>query len=411
MAYESLYKLYYKDTAAWERTYQERFFSPAACLLPFSLVQYNHSHSWPAFFCYEGELSLLQEKILFDVGKCIEIIQQVPKAAISQFLHTCLVDEIKSTNDIEGVRSTRKEIITAFYASESEKKALRLGSIVNKYIKIIEKEKISLETSQDIRNLFDDFLSDEIRRDDLQNLPDGEIFRKGSVDIVSGTQKVLHRGVYPESEILRQMDQALVILHDNKIPYLIRIALFHYLFGYIHPFNDGNGRMDRFITSYLLAQRFHPVIALQVSILIKKYRKNYYELFSHTDAEINRGDLTPFVIGTLQLIDQAISITSEALENKKAQYEHLLMIVQEKPQLQLKNKTAFALCTILLQAAVFSDIGVSVKEIQKNLQVTENTVYNYLKKIPEGLVKIDKRIKPYRYCMNLEELRNDHSNI
>ena len=62
MAYESLYKLYYKDTAAWEKIYQERFSSPAACLLPFSLVQYNHSHSWPAFFCYDGELALLQEK-------------------------------------------------------------------------------------------------------------------------------------------------------------------------------------------------------------------------------------------------------------------------------------------------------------------------------------------------------------
>ena len=77
----------------------------------------------------------------------------------------------------------------------------------------------------------------------------------------------------------------------------------------------------------------------------------------------------------------------------------------------LKNKTAFALCNILLQAAVFSDIGVSVREIQKNLQVTENTVYSYLKKIPEELVKIDKRVKPYRYYMNLEELINDHSNI
>lgn len=411
MAYESLYKLYYKDTVAWEKIYQERFSSPAACLLPFSLVQYNHKHSWLAFFCYDGELALLQEKILFDAGKCIETIQQVPEAAVSQFLHTCLVDEIKSTNDIEGVRSTRKEIITAFSAPESEKRVLRLGSIVNKYIKIIEKEEIPLETSQDIRDLFDDFLFDEIRRDDLQNLPDGEIFRKSSVDIVSGTQKVLHRGVYPELEILRQMDQALAILHDNRIPYLIRIALFHYLFGYIHPFYDGNGRMARFITSYLLAKKFHPVIALQVSILIKKFRKNYYDLFSHTEADINRGDLTPFVIGTLQLIDQAISITSEALENKKAQYEQLLLIVQKEPRLLLKNKTAFALCNILLQAAVFSDIGVSVREIQKNLQVTENTVYSYLKKIPEELVKIDKRVKPYRYYMNLEELINDHSNI
>jgi hypothetical protein len=34
-----------------------------------------------------------------------------------------------------------------------------------------------------------------------------------------------------------------------------------------------------------------------------QWPQNYYELFSHTDAEINRGDLTPFVIGTLQLID------------------------------------------------------------------------------------------------------------
>ncbi|WP_337602856.1 Fic family protein [Acidaminococcus timonensis] len=407
MSYESLYKLYYKDTAVWEKTYQQRFSSPAACLLPFSVTQYNHKHGYQAFFCYNWELALLQEKISFDAGNCIRIIQEVPGAAISQFLHTCLIDEIKSTNDIEGVRSTRKEIIAAFSASESEKRALRLGSIVNKYVKIIEKQEIHLRTCQDIRDLFDDFLTDEIRRDDPKNLPDGTLFRKDPVDIVSGTQKVLHRGAYPEAEIIKQLDQALAILHDEGIPYLIRIALFHYLFGYIHPFYDGNGRMARFLTSYLLAQKFHPIIALQVSILIKKYRKKYYDLFSHTDAEINRGELTPFVVGTLQLIDQALCVTCDALENKKAQYDTILRIVKENQRLPLRNKTTLALCTLLLQATVFSDIGVSVKEIQEVLQVTENTVYTHLKKIPEEFLYIDKRMKPYRYCIKLESLEKD----
>lgn len=404
MPYESLYKLYYKDMAVWEKIYRERFSSPAVCLLPFSITQYNHKHGYQAFFCYNKEIALLQEKISFDAGNCIKIIQEVPGAAISQFLYTCLIDEIKSTNDIEGVRSTRKEIIAAFSASESEKRELRLGSIVNKYIKIIDQQKIPLQTCQDIRDLFDDFLTDEIRRDDPKNLPDGTLFRKEPVDIVSGTQKVLHRGAYPESEIIRQMDQALEILHDNGIPYLIRIALFHYLFGYIHPFYDGNGRMARLLTSYLLVRRFHPVIALQVSILIKKYRKKYYDLFSQTDAEINRGELTPFVIGTLQLIDQALCVTCAALENKRAQYDRILQIVKENKQLPLQNKTTLALCTLLLQAAIFSDIGVSVKEMQEVLKVTENTVYTHLKKIPEQFLRVDKRMKPYRYCIQLEPL-------
>ena len=95
---------------------------------------------------------------------CLGIIHQVPPAAILQFLHTSLIDEIKSTNDIEGVRSTRKEILTAFSVPASEQSAYRLGSIVNKYIKIIQREPIPLNTSQDIRYLFDGKLQVEFEQ-------------------------------------------------------------------------------------------------------------------------------------------------------------------------------------------------------------------------------------------------------
>lgn len=321
MKYESLYSLYYKDNQRWEKIYQERFQNPFTRHIPLSIKQYHRRQSYPAFFCYTEETASSLEKIASEVMDCLGIIHQVPPAAILQFLHMSLVDEIKSTNDIEGVRSTRKEILMAFSVPESEQSFYRLGSIVNKYIKIIQKEYIPLTTSQDIRQLFDDFLADEIKRDDPKNLPDGKIFRKDRVDIVSPAQKTIHQGVYPESAIIQMMDAALDVLNDKTIPYLIRVAIFHYFFGYIHPFYDGNGRMARFITSYLLAQRLHPAIALQVSILIKKYRKRYYDLFSHTDADINRGDLTPFIMETLQFIEQTTLFTHRTLKHKYQNYQ------------------------------------------------------------------------------------------
>ena len=150
----------------------------------------------------------------------------------------------------EGVRSTRQEIREAIFAQGKYNPDVRLWGIVNKYNKIINDENIKLKTCADIRNLYDDFILDEIKRNNTSDIPDGNIFRKNSVDIVSGTQKTIHRGVYPESKIIDYMTKALQFLHDDSVSIFIRIAVFHYLLGYIHPFYDGNGRMSRFITSY-----------------------------------------------------------------------------------------------------------------------------------------------------------------
>lgn len=342
---------------------------------------------------------------------CQKIIEKIPGAAIAQFLHTCLIEEIKSSNDIEGVHSTRKEILTALSAPEQERSYLRLGGIVNKYVKILQKETIPLNTCQDIRSLYDDFLTDEIKRDDPNNLPDGKIFRAKAVDIVSAAQKTIHRGAYPEEKIIQMMDKALCVLHNPSIPALIRIALFHYFFGYIHPFYDGNGRMDRFITAYLLGKKFHPTIGLRTSILIKKYRSRYYTLFAHTDSAINCGDLTPFIIGTLQLTLSGIASTAKMLLDKYEIYLSCKGFMEKGTVLPIKNRTTRDICDILLQASVFSDIGgASVQEIQQTLSIAENTVYSHLKKIPQEYLKIDKHNRPYRYKFNdvlLQEMNNN----
>ena len=56
-----------------------------------------------------------------------------------------------------------------------------------------------------------------------------------------------------ESKIIETMNQALTLLNDEDIDVLIRSAIFHFVFGFIHPFYNGNGRMARFISSYKMS--------------------------------------------------------------------------------------------------------------------------------------------------------------
>lgn len=79
--------------------------------------------------------------------------------------------------------------------------------------------------------------------------------------------------------MIETMDAALKILHSQDFPLFVRLGLFRYFFGYIHPFYDGNGQTDRFITSYFLKKNFHLLLGLRLSVYIKRNRKAYYKLF------------------------------------------------------------------------------------------------------------------------------------
>ena len=398
MAYESLVHLYRKNEHQWHAEHERRRMSPMTRHLNFILQEYGRSQTYPAFYCYTEELALLQEAIGRDFTALLGRVAHVPTAGIDQFLHTCLVQEILATNAIEGVHSTKREIRAAMETAPADRLRMRLGGVVNKYMRILQGEDVPLETPADLRALFDAFIADEIRRANPSNLPNGHLFRRDSVDIVSPTQKTIHRGSYPEEKIVRDLKQALALLHAEQIPLLYRIAIFHYLFGYIHPFYDGNGRMSRFITTYLLAREFDPTVALQLSLLIKKRRKSYYKLFAETTSSLNCGDMTPFIIGTLRFVHEAIDYTAAALEERLQRYRKYLDIVLK----DVHDKTMRGVYDVLLQAAVFSDVGATVSEIAETLDKTETTIYAKLKQIPEVYINQNRTSRPYHYMLRTE---------
>lgn len=403
MEYLPLVKLYYTDPKQWEEIYQRRYNSISSRHIDFEVKQYNRADTYKLFYCYNEEMLLLVNKIAAASIDFLKCAGQIPGAAIRQFIESCLVDEIKASNAIEGVHSSRKDIIKAYSMKTTPKEYVRYWGIANKYKKIIQGEAIPLETPADIRKLYDNFIAFEVRRDNPRSLPDGKIFRKDSVDIVTGTQKVLHQGIFPEDKIIQAMEKAIAVLRDEQIPMFIRIGIFHYLFGYIHPFYDGNGRMSRFITSYYIAKEIHPAIAFRLSLLIKIQKKRYYNSFEITNNIHNRGDLTPFIIGSLELLLSAVESTAAVLKEKLARYEILYGRLISK--LRDKDTTTKNLCDVLLQAAIFSNDGATAEEIAVTIGKTAKTTRSKIERLPENAIIKNVSSKPFRFKLDLKYLQ------
>ncbi len=72
------------------------------------------------------------------------------------------------------------------------------------------------------------------------------------------------RYVPPRCEAVRDAMPALFDLLENEPDPGARAVLGHWLFGYIHPYPDGNGRMARFLMNAMLASGGYPWTVVRV---------------------------------------------------------------------------------------------------------------------------------------------------
>lgn len=397
MKFIPLTKYFYQHTQEeYETEYIRRLEAPFTVHFNIPIHQYNRKSAYPAFLCYTGEILRLVEKFYKTYEQFLYTVSTVPPVVLYQFTRLSIVEEVKSTNDIEGVHSTKKEIREII-----EKKGThyhRLQSVVHQYLELLGEEEIKFDTCHDIRNFYDDFAHQEIIRENPQNRLDGSLFRKETVQIEAATRKTIHQGLYPESRIIEALDQALRILHSEEYPLLIRLALFHYFFVYIHPFYDGNGRTDRFITSYFLSRKFHRLLAVRLSIYIKRNQSRYYHMLEEADSEKNRGDMTPFVMGFLEILIGSTEDTIGVLSRKN---EQMRKYESRIDAFQLKDKLLKEIYITLLQAALFYGEGISMADLMKVTGKNRGTIQKRIDEIPGNHLIVTKAGKTNYYKLNL----------
>lgn len=397
MQYKELEKILYQSEEEYKLEYQKRFTFDSSIHMDFMIGKNQ------AFFVQCDEVIRLMFSVLRDDKKIQELCSMLPGIAKTQYQRKCLIDEIVLTNNIEGVHSSRKEIGDALSTLETQskkKKHQRFEGIVNKYLKLSTAETIPLNTCQDIRHIYDEIVLEEVVSENKGNAPDGIIFRKDSATVYNKAGKMIHVGIGPEERIIQYMENLLAFLNDNSIEYLYRICLFHYFFEYIHPFYDGNGRLGRFILSYSISQGLEPLLAYRISETIKENITDYYKAFNTCNNNRNLGDTTPFLIMMLSMIYKAEEDLIVSLREKLALWNRYEQhAIKKYPDLDKK------LLSVLIQASLFSETGISRTELEDFMKLSYLTLKKRLDAFKQLnlLVENKKGIQKF-YELNLQTL-------
>lgn len=127
-------------------------------------------------------------------------------------------------------------------------------------------------------------------------------FRSGGVGVFDG-QKLIHAA--PPANIVPQLIGDLFEWYkQSELHILIKSCIFHYEFEFIHPFEDGNGRMGRMWHTLLLSQWNELFAWLPIEDLIRERQQEYYDALAAAD---KRADCTEFVEMIMKIIFDALN--------------------------------------------------------------------------------------------------------
>lgn len=101
---------------------------------------------------------------------------------------------------------------------------------------------------------------------------------------------------------------------------VVRAAIFHHRFVWIHPFFDGNGRAARLLFNLLLMNDGFPP-----AIILKNDRKKYYDALN----KANNGDYGKLLLLVMQALERSLDIYLSHLTNSYEDYQPISSIVNE----------------------------------------------------------------------------------
>ena len=193
-------------------------------------------------------------------------------------------------------------------------------------------------------------------------------YRKGGVGIFDG-KGVVHVAP-PADRVPFLMNDLFDWLKSSDAHPLIKSCVFHYEFEFIHPFEDGNGRMGRLWQTVILTE-WKPIFAwLPIETLIKENQKLYYKALGISDSN---ADSTEFIEFMLSIILKTIKeiITTELKITQKITQK--ITVNQQKIIASIKNNP------YITQEELAEIVGIARLNIIKNMKKLQEQ--NIIKRI------------------------------
>ncbi len=168
--------------------------------------------------------------------------------------------------------------------------------------------------------------------------------------------------------------------HNKKInmPNLIKIAISHYQFETIHPFNDGNGRIGRMlITLHLIELGLLQKPTLYLSDYFERNKGAYYDALTFVR---DHNDMDQWIIFFL-------SAVIETAKKSKNTFRKIISLRRVYEQRIIKNGRKIKLMNDLL-LRLFSNPAIRVSDVSNLLGKSISTSNNLIKEMERiGILK------------------------
>lgn len=129
-------------------------------------------------------------------------------------------------------------------------------------------------------------------------VPENGRFRSGGVGIFNG--EALTHMAPPARFVPEHIHNLFTWYRRSELHPLIKSAVFHYEFEFIHPFADGNGRIGRMWHSLLLSRWKELFFWLPVEELIQSRQREYYDALGSSDAQADSAGFVELMLAIIR---------------------------------------------------------------------------------------------------------------
>ena len=269
---------------------------------------WNNS-DWPSYTYDAQEIESHYGPYLLQ-KKATDIVFSIIDSDMRNRMHArSLTDEIVASLEIEGEKIAYEGV----YSSICKRLDIYLEtkSKTDKYA--VDVSKIALDATGNLENLstarikgWHSLLFSSMAGIKPKVIGD---YRQGAVYISKGNGKeaeIIYEGL-PAERVDAEMERLISFINgENEEKPLVKSAVASFWFLCIHPFEDGNGRISRAISDYVLSKGFnetHRVFSM--SSLILKYRTDYYHLLHSISSQSLSLDLTRWILWNIDIAIQA----------------------------------------------------------------------------------------------------------